>query len=353
MKKMHATAFAILAIVSMLAGVTLAVFFAWQKSVTEGVGALVGVAVSCILAPVLHELGHVVFARAQNMEIVRVKCFCVLYTHENGKKRWSFISPFAEDQTQAVPKTGGNMQKRATAYVLGGLILQGVFTAFVASLAIVLSLSKLCVFALWGFLPYATYLWLINALPFAYPSGKTDALVYQDLKKGNASGRNLLAVMQIQGELYEGKSFSEIGAEWYFAPPQLCEDEPLYAVMLDLRYRYYLEKEEYEKATDCLNRLAQSQAYLSDSAWEKVAVELTYLHSLNGDYERAVACSKLCEEYLRSDDAVAKRVLATYCKAFGKEDAVSLLVTQAKEALQNERIRGVARAESILLARLA
>lgn len=65
--------------------------------------------------------------------------------------------------------------------------------------------------------------------------------------------------MEIHGKLAEGKSFSEIDEKFYFDLPQLPEDEPMYAIILDLRYRYYLERGETERAADCLNRLASAQ----------------------------------------------------------------------------------------------
>ena len=162
----------------------------------------------------------------------------------------------------------------------------------------------------------------------------------------------MLSAMEIQGQLYEGKSFAEIDETFYFDNPQLCEDEPLFAVMLDLKYRYFLEKEEYDKAADCLNRLAQAQEYLPDAEAEKLAAELTYLHSLRGDLESAEESGKLCREYLKSDEAAAKRVLAAYSKAFGKTEAIEPLKAQAQACLEKERIEGLRKFEEILLSRI-
>ena len=202
---------------------------------------------------------------------------------------------------------------------------------------------------LWGALPYCAYLLLLNAVPLEYPSGKTDALVYIGLKRGAPAEQNMLSAMEIHGGLYEGKTFAQMEEALYFSAPQLCEDEPLFAVMLDLRYRYYLEKEELEKAADCLNRLAQSQAYLTEQEVEKLAAELVYMHSLNGDKVRADECGKLCEEYLRSERVAAKRVLAAYCKAFGGEDRVEPLKEQAYALLEQEDCKGLAVWERNLL----
>lgn len=347
-----ATVYAIFCLVLLLAGLSAAFYFAWSAGLENGVKVLVSIALSFVFAPILHEMGHILFASACDMEIVYVKCFCFQMTRKRGRLRISLVSPFLPDETQVIPKSGGNMQKRASRYTLGGLMVQGAFTLIIAVLAIVLACCHVQMFFLWGLLPYNAYLFCMNVAPLTYPSGKTDASVYLGLKRGENVEKNMLVAMEIQGRLYVGESFSEIDETLYFSAPQLCQDEPLYAVILDLQYRYYLEKNDLERAADRLNRLAQAQAYLTEREVEKIAAELTYMHALSGDYERAKDCSKLCQEYLQKDEAVAKRALAAYCKAFGKNEAVAPLVAQAEEILKTERIKGLAKSEQILLARL-
>ena len=326
--------------------------FAWQAGVEETIKCIVGLIYGFVLSPILHELGHVSFAQIANMDYVYVKFFCFKIYIKNGKKRLGFASPFAPDETQVLPKAGGNMQKRAILYTLGGLIYGGAFLLIILAGAILCTAVGKTSYLLWGMVPYAAYLFLLNLPPVEYASGKTDTLVYLGLKKGYAAEKTMLSAMEIQGQLYAGKSFAEIDEKFYFDVPQLCEDEPLFAVMLDLKYRYFLEKEEYDKAADCLNRLAQAQEYLPDFEVEKLAAELTYLHSLRGDLERAEESGKLCREYLQSNETAAKRVLAAYSKAFGKTDAIELLKAPAQACLEQERIKGVRKFEEILLARI-
>ncbi len=313
---------------------------------------LLGLLLGFTLSPILHELGHVCLAQAVNMDYVYVKFFCFKIYVKEGGKRLGFVSPFAPDQTQVLPKSGGNMQKRAALYTLGGLIFGGAFLAIVLAAAILCTALGATNFLLWGITPYAAYLFFLNLPPLAYASGKTDTLVWQGIKKGYDEEKTMISAMEIQGQLYEGKSFAEIDGVLYFDLPQLCEDEPLYAVMLDLRYRYFLEKEEYEKAADCLNRLANAQMYLSDEEVEKVAAELTYMHALCGDLESAEETGKLCKEYLRSKEVGAKRVLVAYSKAAGKTEAIAPLISQARGCLQKERIEGLRKFEQILLSRI-
>lgn len=352
MRRKGAALYATFCTLLLAAGFVLAFFFAWKDGSVAIGQCVVGLVLGFMISPIVHELGHILCAKASGMRIVYTKFFCFRIFIREGKTCFGFASPFAADQTQVIPKKGGDMQKRALHYTRGGLALS------LALLFLVLSAALACVYfgnanyVLWGFLPYAAYLFLLNALPLEYPSGKTDALVYKGLKKGYDAEKAMLAAMEIQGRLYAGESYAEIEETLYYDLPQLCEDEPLYAVLLDLRYRYHLEKEELEKAADCLNRLAISQAYLSDGELEKVAAELTYMHALNGDVERAEESAKLCMGYLQSEQATAKRILATYASLRGQTDGVETLLSQAKVALEREWISGNRKFEETLIARI-
>jgi hypothetical protein len=72
--------------------------------------------------------------------------------------------------------------------------------------AIILSLLDVKVYFLWGMIPYAVYLELLNFLPFEYASGKTDMMVYVGLRSGADVETVMVSAMEIQGQLYEGKT---------------------------------------------------------------------------------------------------------------------------------------------------
>lgn len=326
----------------------LAFGYAWNCGTDAVIELLVGFVVGFAVAPTLHELGHVVMAKSANMQISYAKFFCV----KIGANGVGLASPFAPDETQVVPKTGGNMQARATRYTLGGLLFGGVWLVVLIAVNVVCALLGKTSFACLGLLPYSAYLFLLNFPPLSYPSGKTDTLVYRGILRGEDAEKNMLAAMEIQGGLYEGKSFTEMDEALYFSQPQLCEDEPLFAITLDLRYRYCLEKGELDRAADCLNRLANAQAYLPQEEVEKVAAELAYMHAVRGDLESTEACVKLCENYLRSETATARRILAACAYVGGKTEEARLLKESAENYLENELLKGVGKAERILLSRI-
>lgn len=352
MKRRIATIYAVAQTLLLLTGLALAFFFAWKGSTLDLVLCLVGMAASFVFAPILHEIGHVFAAWSVKMECVIVKCFCFKIKRVQGKKRFCFASPFAADETQTIPKMGGNMQKRAAKYTLGGLVVSGVAVVLLLVSAILCAVLWQPQFVLWGALPYSLYLFLLNVMPLEYASGKTDMLVYVGIKNNAPAEKNMLAAMEIQGNLYAGKSFAELDESLYYDLPQLAEDEPLYAIMLDLRYRYHLEKGERERAADCLNRLALSQEYLPYEQVQQIAVELTYMHALNGDIHNAEESAKLCKDALQEDVARSKRALLAYAIATKNKEGIDVLRKQALSAAGKEYPSGVAKTESILIERL-
>ncbi len=351
MKKRWTTVFAVSLLIILLASLILVGYFAWFAGLDAFISAVAAMAASVIVAPILHEFGHVLAAKTNKMECVDIKCFCFRYQKTDEKWRLTLVSPFAPDQTQVLPKSSENMQKRAMRYTLGGLVLEGAVCLLIALTAIIFACFKVATFSLWGMLPYCAYLFILNAVPLEYPDGKTDALVAVGLKKGYPAEKTMVAAMYIQGKLCEGYTFSEIDEKWYFDLPQLCEDEPLFAVMLDLRYRYYLDKDDMENAAQELNRLSSLQAYFSEEEVEKIAAELLYMHALNEDKERADECGKICEEFLKQQTLLSKRALIAYCKAFGKDDQAKLLMEQAKNLLEKQSCLGLKKSEESLLNR--
>lgn len=335
-----------------LAGCVCVVAFAWKTSTLAIVWSVAGLLLSLCLSPSIHEWGHILFGKTQGMRLTYTKFFCFRMQEKGGKLRFSFASPFVAEQTQMIPKTGGNMKKRASVYTLGGILLGSIFFAAFAAAAISLvSIGRDVGFFFFGLLPYTGYLTLLNAFPVYYGDGATDGLVLKGVKNGEAEAANMLSAMEIFGRLSEGKSFSEIDEKLYFSLPVIPEDVPVYATIADLRYRYFLEKGDLDKAGAALNRLASLSGYLSEGQVEEIAAELCYMHAILGDLERMKEARKVCENYLSSETAQAKRIEAAYYAAAGERDRAEAARERATALLKKERISGKRKAELILLGR--
>lgn len=351
MKCIFAKIYAWLLLVCMLAGLGVVAAFAWSD-VGNLIQSVVGAAAAFILAPAFHELGHMIFATANSLQTVYCKFFCVRYYRRDGKPRFGFANPFAPDETQVLPMGSEDMQKRAYAYAIGGLAVEGAFLFVLITACVVCWCLGATAYIAVVMLPYTAYHFLLNLLPVEYPSGKTDALVARGIFKGAPAEQTMLNMMRIHGELQVGKTYSEMEESWYFSAPQLAEDEPLYAAILDARYAYYVEKEEYEKAFDCLKRIRAAGEYLSEQEILSLERNLAYLCLVGGNDEVLKTAAKNSEEYWSSDDVAVKRTLALYMQKCGETERAQALIAQANALLEKESILGLRRHESLLLSRI-
>ena len=350
MKGVLAKIYAWLLLLFMLGGMVVVICCA-AADVDWLIEAVAGMAISLVIAPTLHEIGHVAFAHGNRMQVQYCKCFCFRYYRKDGKVRFAFCNPFAPDETQVVPKGAENMRRRATGYAVGGLVFSGILFATVLAACIVAWYLSATAFSVFGLLPYTAYLFLLNVLPLEYASGKTDALVLRGIQKDAPAELTLLNVFRIHGELFNGKTFAEIDESYYFSSPQLPMDEPLYVAVLDLRYHYFLEKEEYEKAFDCLKRIMAARDYLSAEEIYDLEREIVYISLLGGNDEPLKKSTETDEEFWRSDNVKAKRILALYAASAGEKERAEALAAQGKELFYTLSLEGERKHEALLMER--
>ena len=98
--------------------------------------AVVGTALSLMVVPMVHELGHAAFACFGRMEIVYCKFFAFKIYRKNEKLCFGFANPLAPEETQVLPKGSENMQKRAYRYTIGGLAFSGALLALLLGASI-------------------------------------------------------------------------------------------------------------------------------------------------------------------------------------------------------------------------
>ncbi|MBQ5926301.1 MAG: hypothetical protein IIX01_00055 [Clostridia bacterium] len=352
MKRAWTKIYTAVCILAMLSGFFACFYFSWGET-KRLVWCVAGLFLGLAFTPFFHEIGHFLAGKSQKMQLKYLKFFIFRFMERDGKIRFSFSSPFSAEETQMIPKSHENMLERAKIYTLGGLIFGGVSILVLSAGAIVcLWLKTPVAFAFLTALPYGVYLFMLNIIPVYYAGGKTDMLVYCGLKKGKREECAMLKAMEIFGFLAEGKSFSEIDEEYYQNIPTVCEDEPIFAIVTDLKYRYYVEKGAFEKAANEINRLAGISEYLTDAQTEEVAAELTYMHLLNGDLALAEETKGFAENFLSQNTLQAKRITALYYAVKGEQEQALEEMLSAKKLLLKETLLGKRKAEEILLKRI-
>ena len=361
-KRFWKNAYAILLALLCAAGFVCAAYFAYSKRSGGGAAGLwaciAGGALSLVFAPFFHEIGHIVFAKANGFNIVYWKIFALQGDFTGKKGRISFCSPFAAEQVQAAPKRAyKDMKKRAGAYTIGGLVFGGAFLLLALIPAAALrSVGGAAAYAFFGALPYAAYLLLLNLPPFEYAGGKTDMRVFYELKTDKPCGVRLVAAMNAQGELAEGKPYSGIDRAYLDNLPAIAEDEPLFAMNEFYLYFAAAEARDYETAAKHINRIAALSPYLSEKEQRAALCELTYLNAVLSDETQAEKCfAALCGDSFCGNGAEAfqtsaeNRAAAAYYVLRGDFACSARSAEAAAAAAENEKLPGAAESEKLLL----
>ncbi|MBQ9730225.1 MAG: hypothetical protein IJV80_05385 [Clostridia bacterium] len=96
--------------------------------------------------------------------------------------------------------------------------------------------------------------------------------------------------------------------------------------------------QDFDGAADALNRLAVSSEYLTENERKELAFELVFMHSINGDLERANNCFAIVEKEFEKEASL--RIRAAYCiLSEGKEKGLAMLDQAKNEPLST--IKGV------------
>lgn len=351
MKRVATIAYAVLSVLIMVEGFVFAFFFSWKNGLTAVIICLVGIVFSVFFTPFMHEIGHISFGKMQKMRLKYTKFACFSVFEQNGKLHLRFAPLFGADQTQMVPSQSGNMVRRTVWYTLGGLIF-GALQILAFVLLGVFLLPTSAAFFFFGALPYAVYLFMLNVLPVSYASGATDMRVICGIVRHEREELAMILSMDIFGLLGEGKSFSQMQQNRIDNLPIVAEDAPVYAVMQDIKYRYFLETGDEERAVDALNRLALASEYLSEEQTQQIATELLFMHAERGDKERADAAKGIAEDYLSRNLPECKRALAAHYALTGEKDKAVKSAKDGLLALKNESLLGKRRSEEVLLLRL-
>ena len=107
--KTLATVYAVFCTLLLIGTGVVCFVFALMGGTSQTVQAVIGIALGILFAPIMHELGHVVFAKNSAFTIAYVKAFCFAWQRKGKKLRFCMVSPFSPDETQAVPKHSENM----------------------------------------------------------------------------------------------------------------------------------------------------------------------------------------------------------------------------------------------------
>lgn len=316
---------------------------------------LLGAILAGILNTVLHEWGHVLAGKRAGMEFLSLRLWFFTIVKENGKTRW--IKSRFIDQAGAcemIPAKTDDLKKSYRKMTAGGLAGSAVAVALGIVFAALVGILPSWLYCLLSvFLPVSVYCFLTNALPMSDQGIRNDGGVLYGIAKDDDTTAVALSLLQIQAELYAGKSPAEISPSLYFELPQLPEDDANFLLLLSARYAYYLDAGDAENANKVSERIFSVKKYVPKVFLDQVNADLLYNASaVNKSEYEADDLMDYAEKYLNGEETASNmRIKAAYVLyVVGDREKADRLIARGEELCDAERIPGIAKMERKLLA---
>lgn len=317
-----------------------------------GVGAIIAGLVNTFI----HELGHIVVGKRNGFVFSAVTVWFFQWKKVKKKIRFFFVM-FGEEAgySEMIPANVIDIAKS-----LKKMSLAGPFASLIVAIlgipALFITGLPLVVYALWSMLlPIGVYFFFSTLLPASTSGVLNDGAVAYGIKKKTPSLQVAVNVLKIQQEMYNGKTPSQIDDKLYFDVPQLAEDDLYFALLLNARYLYYLDKEDYENAKKISDRLLSISEYLPKEYVCQIKTDALY-NACTFDYNEDVADDLVyeLEKYLNNINTAtnvrAKLAYLLYVKR--KKENLDIFYKKGLKEAGRGQIKGLALFEERLFEKL-
>ena len=304
-----------------------------------------GAIIAGLICTTLHELGHVIFGKANGFDLISFTVWFFKW-HKRGKK-FEFDFVMIKDSagyTEMLPKYNDNLDKRFYKMTMGGSVL--VFFAMLIGLVpIFINITNFTLYSiLLMFLPIGAYVFFGNILPMATSGVRNDGAILMGIKNKEDSLKVAVNILAIQGEMYNGKTPAEIDKSLYFDLPQLPEDDYHFAMLLNARYLYYLDAGDIENALSVSDRLLGLESYYSKEAMFEFKRDALYNACvLKPNEDLADELMYELEKVLNKDNSVGNiRAKMAYLLAVNQEpDSLDMFYKKGVKEAKKHPLKGV------------
>lgn len=192
----------------------------WQLRINDVLLCFIMIVVGLLTDTLVHECGHALFGLISGMR---------------AKISFKSCLPNSDiSSVEIIPKKESGVKGRILFTLSGGLaanflfIVPGILALAVPQIPVWIS----------GIAVTHIFLFIKNAVPAEFYSGKTDALVMCEIIKNTPEAQVMLAVLSVQAHILNGKSVADC-KDTLFNLPQIREDDPSFISLTELRAAYF------------------------------------------------------------------------------------------------------------------
>ncbi len=236
----------------------------YSAQIMEVIGfILLGAILAGLTVAFSHELGHLLAGKKNGFKLHCIMVWFFKWTRVGKITKFSFTLPLEEaGYTEMMPTSDENLNKRLRRMTEGG-IYGPLILMLIGVVALFFTQVPLFLFCFWAMLlPMGAYYLFGNLLPMSSYGVLNDGAVIFGLRKNDDVSKVNVAILSAQAQEYNGKTPGQIDENLLFDLPQLAEDQLAFAMLLDARYNYYLDREDYENAKKVTARLMGLLDYL-------------------------------------------------------------------------------------------
>ncbi len=317
---------------------------------------LVGAIIAGFFNTVAHELGHYFAGKKNGFAFSSMSIWFFRWKKVKDKTKFEFVLMGEEAGfTEMIPTQTESLDKKFVKMTNGGIIASLLITLFGIP-PLFMGFLPIWIYSIWAmFLPVGLYYFLGTLLPTCNGGMLNDGAVVLNIKNKTDSSLVMINILKIQAQLYAGKTPKEIDESLYFDLPQLPEDDINFAMLLNARYSYYVDKEDYENAKKVTARLLSLEDYLPKNYLMIVKTDALY-NACTFDFDESRADDLLyeVEDYLNNvNSATNVRVKIAYLTKVANETKnIEMFYKKGYKEANREQVKGIGLYEAKLLDKL-
>ncbi len=289
-----------------------------------------GLIITLLLAPLFHELGHLIVGLCCGFKVVSFTISFIKLTFYK-KFKISLVRPYYFGETVFIPRTPKNYPNKLKYTTAGGVLFSAIYMLMGMFIVVLLNdIDYLKIVLTFGISYHVSaYVLLINVLPFK--SDSDGVILFATSLKDSVYIEMMNNVLYAEAEIMCGVEPKDISAKYL---TEFYVSYDYYSVMLKyLRYLAFLWRDE-NSAFEELFEISDLDN-IPESLYETIYKELFFASIVRGDDAFIKANEEVVIGYLESDDSPSNyRIHATYRKYKGDDNWAKIIINSGLKEIK-------------------